>query len=94
MDSTESNALKMDFLSSDALKTRTSMEKISMIVDKVKDGNITLIIRRSVDQDVQETFGLSPDQSWSVTNAIISDALPLIIDTDPVSSKSLTVFVR
>ena len=37
MDSTESNALKMDFLSSDALKNSTSMEKISMIVDKVKD---------------------------------------------------------
>ena len=43
MDSKESNALKMDFLSSDALKTRTSMEKISMIVDKVKEGDLLVI---------------------------------------------------
>lgn len=43
MDSKESNALKMDFLSSDALKTRTGMEKISMIVDKVKDGDLVVI---------------------------------------------------
>ncbi len=43
MDSKESNALKMDFLSSDALKTRTGMEKISMIVDKVKDGDLVVM---------------------------------------------------
>ena len=43
MDSKESNALKMDFLSSDALKTITGMEKISMIVDKVKDGDLVVI---------------------------------------------------
>ena len=43
MDNKESNALKMDFLSSDALKTRTGMEKISMIVDKVKDGDLVVI---------------------------------------------------
>ncbi|MDD3985674.1 MAG: DUF2073 domain-containing protein [Methanobacterium sp.] len=43
MDNTEPNALKMDFLSSDALRTRTSLEKISMIVDKVKDGDIVVI---------------------------------------------------
>ncbi len=43
MDSKEPNALKMDFLSSDALKTRTGMEKISMIVDKVKNGDLVVI---------------------------------------------------
>ena len=43
MDSKEPNALKMDFLSSDALKTRTGMEKISMIVDKVKDGDLVVL---------------------------------------------------
>ncbi|HEX7468249.1 MAG TPA: DUF2073 domain-containing protein [Methanobacterium sp.] len=43
MDSKEPNALKMDFLSSDALKTRTGMEKISMIVDKVKNGDLVVL---------------------------------------------------
>jgi hypothetical protein len=43
MDSTESNALKMDFLSSDALKNRTSMEKISLIVEKVKAGDLLVM---------------------------------------------------
>ena len=37
------NGLKMDFLSSDALLAHTSMEKISMIVDKVKGGNLVVI---------------------------------------------------
>ncbi|MEN6292116.1 MAG: DUF2073 domain-containing protein, partial [Methanobacterium sp.] len=33
----------MDFLSSDALSTHTSMEKISMIVERVKGGNLVVI---------------------------------------------------
>lgn len=37
------NALKMDFLSSDALKDRSSIEKISMIVERVKKGEILVI---------------------------------------------------
>ncbi|MGB9978594.1 DUF2073 domain-containing protein [Methanobacterium sp.] len=37
------NGLKMDFLSSDALLTHTSMEKISMIVERVKEGNLVII---------------------------------------------------
>jgi len=37
------NGLKMDFLSSDALSTHTSMEKISMIVERVKGGNLGVI---------------------------------------------------
>ena len=43
MDSTDTNALKMDFVSSEALKNSTSMEKISMIVDKVKEGDLLVI---------------------------------------------------
>lgn len=37
------NALKMDFLSSDALKDSSSIEKISMIVERVKKGEILVI---------------------------------------------------
>jgi len=37
------NSLKMDFLSSDALLSRSSMEKVSMIVDKVKGGDLIII---------------------------------------------------
>jgi uncharacterized protein len=37
------NSLKMDFLSSDALKNRSSMEKIVMIVDKVKNGDLLVM---------------------------------------------------
>jgi hypothetical protein len=33
----------MDFLSSDALKNRSSMEKIAMIVDKVKNGDLLVM---------------------------------------------------
>jgi len=43
MDSTDTNALKMVFVSSEALKNSTSMEKISMIVDKVKEGDLLVI---------------------------------------------------
>lgn len=35
--------LKMDFLSSTALEAQTSMEKISMIVDRVKTGDLVVI---------------------------------------------------
>jgi uncharacterized protein len=35
--------LKMDFLSSDALESRSSMEKISMIIGRVKEGDILVI---------------------------------------------------
>ncbi|MBU4535582.1 MAG: DUF2073 domain-containing protein [Euryarchaeota archaeon] len=35
--------LKMDFLSSDALESLSSMEKISMIVDRVKEGDLLVI---------------------------------------------------
>ena len=35
--------LKMDFLSSDALEKSSSMEKISMIIDRVKEGDILVI---------------------------------------------------
>jgi hypothetical protein len=37
------NGLKMDFLSSDALLAHTSMEKVSMIVDRVKGGDLVVI---------------------------------------------------
>ena len=37
------DGLKMDFLSSSALSSRTSMEKISMIVERVKDGDLVVI---------------------------------------------------
>jgi len=43
MDSSDTNALKMDFVSSEALKESSSMEKISMIVDKVKEGDLLVI---------------------------------------------------
>ena len=43
MDSSDTNALKMDFVSSEALKDSSSMEKISMIVDKVKEGDLLVI---------------------------------------------------
>lgn len=43
MEDVKTNALKMDFLSSDAIKTSTSMEKISMIVTKVKEGDLVVI---------------------------------------------------
>ena len=36
-------SLKMDFLSSDALTSRSSMEKVSMIVDRVKSGDLLVI---------------------------------------------------
>ena len=37
------NGLKMDFLSSDALMAHTSMEKVSMIVERVKGGDLVII---------------------------------------------------
>ena len=37
------NGLKMDFLSSSMLNSSTSMEKISMIVDRVKNGDLVVI---------------------------------------------------
>jgi hypothetical protein len=37
------SGLKMDFLSSDALISQSSMEKISMIVDRVKVGDLVVI---------------------------------------------------
>lgn len=40
---TDMNGLKMDFLSSTALNSQTSMEKISMIVNRVKDGDLIVI---------------------------------------------------
>ncbi|EKF86008.1 DUF2073 domain-containing protein [Methanobacterium formicicum] len=43
MDDVDTNSLKMDFLSSDALKTQSSIEKISMIVEKVKKGELLVI---------------------------------------------------
>jgi uncharacterized protein len=43
MDNVKTNSLKMDFLSSNALKTRTSMEKISMVVERVKEGDLVVI---------------------------------------------------
>ena len=36
-------ALKMDFISSDVLKSQSSIEKISMIMEKVKKGEILVI---------------------------------------------------
>ncbi|MDR3291611.1 MAG: DUF2073 domain-containing protein [Methanobrevibacter sp.] len=35
--------LKMDFISSDALENATSMEKIYMIIERVKKGNIVVM---------------------------------------------------
>ncbi|WP_321422147.1 DUF2073 domain-containing protein [uncultured Methanobacterium sp.] len=43
MDDVDTNSLKMDFLSSDALKAQSSIEKISMIVEKVKKGELLVI---------------------------------------------------
>jgi len=37
------NGLKMDFLSSDALLSQSSMEKVSMIVERVKRGDLVII---------------------------------------------------
>lgn len=37
------NGLKMDFLSSDALITQSSIEKVSMIVSRVKGGDLVII---------------------------------------------------
>lgn len=37
------NGLKMDFLSSDALRSYSSIEKVSMIVDRVKGGDLVII---------------------------------------------------
>lgn len=42
MDS-NTDGLKMDFLSSTALNSHTSMEKVSMIVDRVKNGDLVVI---------------------------------------------------
>ena len=39
----ETTGLKMDFLSSSALESSTSMEKVSMIVDRVKKGDLVVI---------------------------------------------------
>jgi len=39
----EITGLKMDFLSSSALESSTSMEKVSMIVDQVKKGDLVVI---------------------------------------------------
>lgn len=39
----EMTGLKMDFLSSTALTNRTSLEKISMIVERVKNGDLVVI---------------------------------------------------
>lgn len=39
----ETTGLKMDFLSSTALNNSTSMEKISMIVERVKNGDLVVI---------------------------------------------------
>jgi uncharacterized protein len=43
MDADVTNGLKMDFLSSTALNQRTSMEKVSMIVERVKNGDLIVI---------------------------------------------------
>ncbi len=43
MDDSQISTLKMDFLSSDALKDSSSMEKISMIVDRVKKGEVLVM---------------------------------------------------
>ena len=37
------DGLKMDFLSSKALEDKSSMEKISLIIDRVKDGDILVL---------------------------------------------------
>ena len=37
------NTIKMDFISSDVLKSQSSIEKISMIMEKVKKGEILVI---------------------------------------------------
>jgi len=39
----EANTLRMDFISSDALKSKSSLEKISMIVERVKNGEVLVI---------------------------------------------------
>ena len=43
MDDADTNTLKMDFISSDALRNQSSIEKISMIVEKVKKGELLVI---------------------------------------------------
>jgi uncharacterized protein len=43
MDDIETNGLKMDFLSSEALTSRSGLEKVSMIVDRVKNGDLVVI---------------------------------------------------
>lgn len=39
----DTNTLKMDFISSDALKEKSSIEKIFMIVERVKKGEVLVI---------------------------------------------------
>ena len=43
MDDIKTNGLKMDFLSSEALTSRSGLEKVSMIVDRVKNGDLVVI---------------------------------------------------
>lgn len=43
MDDSPMNTLKMDFLSSDALKDKSSIEKIFMIVERVKNGEVLVM---------------------------------------------------
>lgn len=43
MDDSQMNTLKMDFLSSDALKDKSSIEKIFMIVERVKNGEVLVM---------------------------------------------------
>ena len=45
------DGLKMDFLSSKALEDKSSMEKISMIIDRVKDGYILATLERLIVSD-------------------------------------------
>ncbi|MBM4240539.1 MAG: DUF2073 domain-containing protein [Euryarchaeota archaeon] len=56
------NELKMDFLSSDALVSRTSMEKVSMIVNKVKKGDVLVI-----------EGGLSPSEEAELIEATMRE---------------------
>lgn len=43
MDNVDTTGLKMDFLSSTALNSQSSLEKISMIVERVKEGDLVVI---------------------------------------------------
>ena len=53
------NGLKMDFISSEALENASSMEKIYMIIERVKKGNVVIIEGELTISETTELFETS-----------------------------------